>query len=559
MTSREQTLAIVLLGAVLLTVGGVGGYMFLWQPLQRQKAAEEALNNEIADLDAQVEAQRDIVRKLELARIRSLPADETLARREYTVALEHLAEAAGVPRGYTISPKSVDNSARVVPELSKGKPVYTRVAYELVFKKADMWAVKDFLEGYYNLRLMHQITSISIKKDDDPGSKNAGRRNDLTVTLTTEAILVDGAQNRHTLLPIPTAFAAIGGGAAYKALTVTPDAARSVVPDVPDVLSPVHRDYSLMVQKDPFNGPLPKPPAFALASISPVKVKTDEKPWPVKVGVSGDGSYGATVTAIVTEKSALFAPGELKVDPKTYAIDLPKTSATEGTAEIKVTATSSDGVMKTTSFKVSVEKPVEKPEVVVGPTEDISPFVVLIGVTQRSDGSAWARICDTANRTRYQIDATNTSIKIAKEEILIPRKGWTSVDEHKHPPGVMVVSDPKSKTYRMFKVIAVDHDGLFLADLKPDAHTPAKPEKGKGGMGGFPPRPGAPVRQGHGDPLAAIGGNMVAAATPPPKYYRWSVGQSLAAIKHVPDDEAKKIMKQAEASGPVLNVAIADR
>jgi hypothetical protein len=555
MTSREQTLAIVLLSAVLLTVGGVGGYMFIWQPLQRQKAEEEKLNGEIADLDTQVEALRVMAKKLEIARVRSLPADETMARREYTVALEHIAEAAGVPKGYTITPKAVDNTVRAVPEISKGKPVYTRVAYELVFKKADMWAIKDFLEGYYQLRLMHQITSIHIKKEDDAGSKNAGRRNNLTVTLTTEALLVEGAQSRHTLLPIPTAFAAIGGGAAYLAMTVTPDAARGVVPDVPEVLSPVHRDYSLMVLKDPFNGPLPKPPAFALASISNVKIKTDERPSPVKVGVSGDGSYGAKVTAIAS--GTLFAPGELKVDPKTYAIELPKTSATEGAAEIKVTATSSDGVMKTTSFKVEVAKGTE--EVAKAEKEDIAPFVVLIGITHRSDGSAWARICDNANRTRYQIDATATDIKVAKEEIFNPRKGWTLVDDHKHhPAGVMVVSDPKSKTYRMFKVIAVDHDGLFLADLKPDASAPVKPEKGKGGMG-FPPRPGVPVRQGHGDPLAAIGGNMVAAATPHPKYYRWPVGQSLATIKLIPDDEAKKILKQAEAGGPVLNVAVADR
>ena len=45
MTSREQTLALVLLGAILLTVGGAGGYMFILQPLQKQKAAEETLND----------------------------------------------------------------------------------------------------------------------------------------------------------------------------------------------------------------------------------------------------------------------------------------------------------------------------------------------------------------------------------------------------------------------------------------------------------------------------------------------------------------------------------
>jgi hypothetical protein len=552
MTSREQTLALVLLGAVLLIAGGGGGYMFIWQPLQRQKADEAKLNEDIAELEKQVAAQKDVKKKLDSARVRSLPADDALARREYTVALERLAATAGVPPGYTITPKTVDNSVRAVPEITKGKQVYTRVAYEVVFKKADMWMVKDFLEGYYKLGLLHQITAINIKKDDAAGSKNAGRRNDLTVTLTTEAILLDGAENRRTLLPVPTAFAAVGGGALFKGLTITPEAARGVVPDAPPVLSPVGRDYSLMVQKDPFNGPLPTPPPFKMASLSSVKVKPDERPSPVKVALSGDGSFGAKVVAIVSDKSTLFAPGELKVDPKTYAIELPKTSATEGSAEIKVIATASTGKTETATFKVSVEAPTKG----TGEKEDIAPFVVLIGVTHSYDGTAWARICDNANRTRYQIDVTKAgSIKVAKEEIFNPRKGWTPVDDHKHPPGVMVVSDPKSKTYRMFKVIAVDHDGLFLADLRPDGTPPVK----RPGMGMFPPKPGAPVKQGPGNPLAAIGGNMIGNIAAAPKYYRWSVGQSLSVIKQVPDSEAKKILKQAEANGPLLDVVAADR
>ena len=258
MNSREQTLALVLLGAILLTAGAAGGYMFAWQPLQKQKAAEATLKQEIADLEAQVAAQLQAQRRLEVARLRSLPADEALARREYTIALERLVEGAGIPKGYTINRKAVDNSARVVPEISKGKPVYTRVAYEVVFKKADMWAVKDFLQGYYQLGLLHQITSISIKKDEDPGAKNSARRNDLTVILTTEAILVDGADPRRTLLPVPTAFAAIGGGAMYRGMAASPEAGRGVHPQVlVPVLAPSNRDYSLMVQKDPFNGPLP--------------------------------------------------------------------------------------------------------------------------------------------------------------------------------------------------------------------------------------------------------------------------------------------------------------
>jgi hypothetical protein len=555
MTSREQTLAFVLLGAILLTVGGAGGYMFIWQPLQKQREQEAALNKEIDDLEAQLRAQKDTTQRLALARTRSLPADEALARREYTVALTRLLDSANVPKGYTITPKAVDNSARSVPEISKGKPIYTRVAYEVTFKKADMWAVRDFLEGYYNLGLLHQITAINIKKDDDASAKSAGRRNDLTVTLTTEAILVEGAENRRTLLPVPTAFAGIGGGALYKAMTVSPEAGRGVTPLLhAHVLAnhhkPNHRDYSLMVQKDPFNGPLPPLPKFKLDKISDVKIKTDEKPSPVKVALSGDGSVGAKVTALAS--GSLFAEGALKVDPKTYAIELPKTSATEGTATISVIATSADGkATEKGSFKVSLADP---PKVVEGPKidlEDIASYIVLIGVAPRSDGTAWARIVDNANRTRYQIDATRTGIKVVKEEITIPRKGWQPDPDHVHPAGVMNISAEKSKTNRLFKIIAVDADGLILADLKPDGSAPAAKPAGKW-PNWPPPGKGAVVKQGPGNPLAALGGNMIVAA-PPPKYYRWAVGNSLAGLKLIPDDEAKKILKRAEATGPVFD------
>jgi hypothetical protein len=543
MTSREQTLALVLIGATILIGGGAGGYMLIWQPLQRQKAAEEALNKEIAELQAQVDGQRAIAQRLADARTRSLPADESLARREYTVALEHLVEGAGVPKGYTITPKTVDNSSKAVPEIAKGKPVYTRVAYELTFKKADMWAIKDFLQAYYRLGLLQQITAITIKKEEDPGAKNAGKRNDLTVTLTTEAILVDGAETRRTLLPVPTAFAAIGGGAIHKGMTLIPEAGRGVRTQVPvSVLSPVGRDYTLMVLKDPFNGPLPPPPPFKLAKIPDVKIKPDERPAAVKVPISGAGADGATITAIAEKGGTLFAPGALKVDQKAQSIELPKTSATEGSSLISVIATSADGKEEKGSFKVSLSDEWSESKKNDG-REDIAPFILLIGVAQQSNGSAWARICDTFNRSRYQIDATRTGIKVGKEEIWRPNKGWETVESYKHPPGVLVISDAASKTRRTFKVIAVDHEGLILADIKPGEAAPRPGGKG--------PRPDRPAKQGPADPVAALGGNMIV-VPPQPKFYRWTVGQSLAALKPIPNEEGQKILKQAEADGPVF-------
>lgn len=543
MTPRERTLALVLIGAVVLVVAGAGGYFLVLEPLQSARAAEDALGGEIADLEKQVAAQRQTADRLKAARVRSLPADEALARREYSVALERLIESAGIPKGYTITPKNVDNTARAVPEITKGKPVYTKVAYEVVFKRADAAALTDFLERYYRLGLLHQITNISIKKDEETGAKKGPVRNDLTVTFTTEAILVDGAENRRTLLPVPTAFAALGGGAALAAMTATPEGGRGVSPSVQvPVLATNPRNYDLIVRKDPFSGPVIDPPAvpFKLAKLSDVKIKPDATPDAVKVAVSGDGSLGAKVTAVAS--GPLFPEGALKVDPKTFAIELPKTSATEGSSTVAVIATSADGKIEKGSFKVSVEEtPPPPPDV----GEDLSAVIVLIGVTTESDGTAWARVLDNANRYRYQIDATPQSVKVRKETLIGPGRPWrTDSDHDKLPAGVMQLS-ATTKSTRTLKVVAVNSDGLVVADLRP-----TKPDAAKAA---WPPRPG---RQGPGHPLAALGGNMVV-AVPAPKYYRWPVGQPLSGIKPLKDGEVQEILKTAAVSGPVFDVAVA--
>lgn len=538
MNSREQTLSLILIGAVTLFAAGAGGYFFVWQPLMKQRAAAAALNDEILDLEKQINAQRLTAARLADARVRSLPADEALARREYTVALERMIEAAGVPKGYTLSPKAVDNSARVVPEITKGKPVYTKIAYEVVLKKVDPWMIKDLLEQYYNLGLMQQITSISIKKDDD-NAKKAAVRNDLTMTFTTEAIIVDGAQNRRTLLPVPTAFAALGGGALHAAMSAIPEAGRGVrVPQATPTLAP-RRDYSLLVRKDPFSGPWidAKVYPFTIDKIADVKVKTDEKSEPVKVKLSGEGAAGAKVVAIAS--GTLFAEGELKVDPKTNAIELPKTSAYEGAATVAVTATSADGKMQKAQFKVTVQDPPPPPPIDYG--EDLSGVIVLIGVTPRSDGTAWARVLDHANRYRYQIDAGPNGVEVAKEFTYGPGRPWQADTDHKKLSPGTIQLDARTKQPRTFKVVAVNGDGLILTET---AAAP-KPDPSK-------LRPG---KQGPGTPLAGLAGNL-AVMMSPPKYYRWPVGQPLSKIEALLPSQVREVQRLlSEANGPVLDVA----
>lgn len=581
MTPRDQKLALLLIVVMALTVGAVGGYLFVLQPVQKNLADKDNLQAEIAELEGKQQQLRERQKRLTQQRAQSLPADLTLAKQEYFVALEQLvgaaikaAEDAGVPRGEVktaITAKVIDNSARGgVPEISKGRPMYTKIAYEVTIKKADMWVVRDVLKGYYDLDLLHQITAFSLKKDDDNNTKGPVKRNDLTLVFTTEALVVDGAQNRRTLIAVPTAFGAAGGAALLQLLERSTETGRgaSARPAQP-VLATKARDYSLLALKDPFNGPLPPPASFKLSPIKDVTVKQDDaKATTVAVKVSGEGATGAKLRAVAS--GTLFPEGELKVDNKWLTVELPKTSLDEGTAKVDVFATSADGKTVQTSFKVAVEPKKE----VVDTTppkikDDVSGAIILTMVTYRTDGTASAAIRDGASRQRYEIEVEGKKVTVGKYYYIKDKKKEDEIDKN----GIINISDDNSGTKRTFKVIAVDAEGLIVEDQKP-AGAAKKDEapKPKGGPGGgWPPKGGPggwPPRQGPASPVAALGGNVAAGvltpapAAPKPKLYRWTVGQSLLTVDkegELTEDEAKKVLKQAADNGPMLDLAATGR
>ena len=206
MTPRERTLAILLIAGIVLAVGG-----FARLPVRRTRRYQskhdeaDSLEAENQELDDEVKKLQKDAKRLADAKKRSLPADESVAQLEYFAAMDKLLDA-NVASGFSISPRSPDD--RSIPILAREEAGVQRVVFEVQFKKADLWQVHDFLTGYYKLNVLHQITALNIKRDDDTGGSprpaGTGARNDLTVTFTTEAIILDGAENRRTLLPVPT-------------------------------------------------------------------------------------------------------------------------------------------------------------------------------------------------------------------------------------------------------------------------------------------------------------------------------------------------------------------
>lgn len=304
MSSRERMLAIVLGGFILFAVLGVVGALAVYYPIT-------SLNKDIADLDKEIDdktaklafAQKDL-KRVDDALKRSLPAELDVARQEYDAAINKILRDARVPVSvYTVSPTTVDS--RPVPEMAPKKAAYQRIALRVTMKPVDLTTLIDVLDRYYRLNLLHQITAFSVKRID--GNTGSRRRDstvsdkaDLDVTLTTEAIILDGAESRRSLLPIPVAMGAIGGGAGYRLLHMVPEPSRGMSPvQIARVLASTDRDYTALLTHDLFHGPPPPAPIIPKKEDRGPPPKDDTSPY-IRLTGFGNNKDG-TGTAFIND------------------------------------------------------------------------------------------------------------------------------------------------------------------------------------------------------------------------------------------------------------------
>ena len=90
MTSREQTLAIVFLGLLLVGGGGFCGYLFVLAPLQEKNAAAQKLQGEVGDLELKALKMKKEMPQIKAVKRQSLPPDEDVAKAQYKLLLERL-------------------------------------------------------------------------------------------------------------------------------------------------------------------------------------------------------------------------------------------------------------------------------------------------------------------------------------------------------------------------------------------------------------------------------------------------------------------------------------
>ncbi len=311
MTSRENRLAILVGALIAVFVIVVGGYIFVWVPLTDKARIAEALELENAEKDGKLRQILKDMPRLQTSIKRSLPADADVAKQEYDAAINRILRDSKVPaNAFSVKPKAVDGKA--APELVVGskKPAFTRIALEITMKKVDFATVIDVLSRYYKLNLLQQITKFTMKKGDDASTARRGSgiadKPDLEVTFITEAIILDGAESRRSLLPVSPGMGAIGGGAGLQTVLNSPIQARGLTPlQLARVLASNDRDYSLVLVKDFFHGPPPPPEVVAV--VVPVP-KEDTSPFIRMTGIgrNSDGSGTAVIEDLASKQEYLI-------------------------------------------------------------------------------------------------------------------------------------------------------------------------------------------------------------------------------------------------------------
>src|SRR5438270_7449278 len=200
MQHRERVLSYVILTLLIVAGGAFAGYQFLVKPLGEKSRRLADLEREKDDKEVRVlQIQKDQEKVKKLLPL-SLPADVNAARRDYADELAKLAREAGFESGnFPIQPKEPDTKS--APQLPNKKPAYTRLDYVVNGARGDLATLVDFMERFYKLPLLHQIKTLTVQK---PLTTTRTGSTELDISMTIEALVLDQAPKRETLLPDAT-------------------------------------------------------------------------------------------------------------------------------------------------------------------------------------------------------------------------------------------------------------------------------------------------------------------------------------------------------------------
>lgn len=259
MTRREKLLATTLLTLMVVLGGGVLFHLFVYEPISSVRSqlntARDGLftkQNELAQEQKAIEAVLRLNPRLSQWQKISLPprASATpppgvspeeqkrkhlaLMQVEYERFLSELMLESGFSRDtVVVTPRQPDRRSN--PLALKGKePAFERLAFSAA-GRGGLDNLVRLMRDFHHAPLLHQVRNVSVTLAPARSGRTTNAAGSLDVTMTVEALLVAGAEERASLLPDKLAHQ-------------------------PRVLAEANRDYSLMGKRNMFTGIEPPPP-----------------------------------------------------------------------------------------------------------------------------------------------------------------------------------------------------------------------------------------------------------------------------------------------------------
>lgn len=254
MTTRERNLAVAVSAVLGVAAVGFLGYTMVLGPLLEKNRQIDQKTKEITQLENEILEIQILKKKYEANRLQSLPHDPAqgvgVAREEYGRLLEGMCRRADLT-GLKIIVHEPDSKSS--PTLAPKKPAYTKLTWD-VTAKGDLYHLVDFLRLFYSQPLLHTIKSMTVQRPADARSRTT---RELDVTLKVEALVLDNAQVRPTLLPVVREVALLSGPAAFTGLNMAAVQSGRGAPIPPaGVLAEQPREYLSIAGKNVFFGPI---------------------------------------------------------------------------------------------------------------------------------------------------------------------------------------------------------------------------------------------------------------------------------------------------------------
>ncbi len=224
MTSRERVLATSLVVMLGIMGGGLLFHMFVYQPISdiREELAQEEKKLKEAqekrdEAKQQIEAILHVDPRLTQWQKISLPPRDPSVKAQPGVSLEeqqkkHVRQlqaeyeqwlSAMLVRNKFSEDTSVTTEQadrRTSPILRAKEPIYERLTFK-VTGRATLKSVMDAMKEFYKTNLLHQVRNLTMTVAQQRGSTTPLEPGSLDVIMRVEALMVNGAEDRASLMP----------------------------------------------------------------------------------------------------------------------------------------------------------------------------------------------------------------------------------------------------------------------------------------------------------------------------------------------------------------------